>query len=130
MLGHCFLCIESKTVDKRQKRTKKHTTTCKLLDFFSAKQKNIFSHTAMTPELNLGVLKGCALWQLPLSLPLCTQCLFTCTCLYTLVLHSDSSSCLSAFSFPPTSDPAASTLHSLFILCYHLDLPLPLCCHS
>lgn len=68
----------------------------------------------MTPELNLEVLQGCVLWQLPLSLPLCTQCPFTCTCHITLVLHSDSSSCLSAIPFPPTSDPAASTLHSLF----------------
>lgn len=101
MLGHCFLCLESKIVDKRQKRTKTHTTTCKLLDFLSAKQKNIFSHTALSPEFNLEVLKGCALWQLPLSLSLCTQCLFTHTCLYILVLHSDSSSCLSVFLFPP-----------------------------
>lgn len=113
MLGYYFLRVESKRVDKRRKRTKKHITTSKLLDFFSRKQKNIFSHTAMTPEFNLEVLQGCVLWQLPLPLPLCTQCLFTDTCLYTLVLLWFKLLPL-CISLPHTSDPAASTLHSLF----------------
>lgn len=76
----------------------------------------------MPPELNLEVLQGRMLWQLQLSLSLCTQCLFICTCLYSLMLHSASSSCLSAFLFPLTSDPAASTLHSLFSVTIWISL--------
>lgn len=55
------------------------------------------------------------LWQLQLSLSLCTQCLFICTCLYSLMLHSASSSCLSAFLFPShqTQQPQPFTVYSL-----------------
>lgn len=120
MLGHYFLCVEIKT-DKIRKRTKKYTTTCKFLDFMlSAKQKNISSHTTMSPELNLEVLQGCVLWQLPLSLPLCMS----------LYMHMPLHPCAPLWfkllplciSFPRTPDPAASILHSLFSVTIWISL--------
>lgn len=63
------------------------------------------------------------LWQLQLSLLLCTQQLFTCTCLCFLLLHWASSSCLSAFSpHIRSSSHNPSQLYSLS----HSGSPSPL----
>lgn len=116
MLGHYFLCVESKTVDKKSEEDQEiyYNSEISELPDPSKTEKHILTYS-MPPELNLEVPQGRMLWQLQLSLSLCTQCLFICTCLYSLMLHSASSSCLSAFLFPShqTQQPQPFTVYSL-----------------
>lgn len=78
--------------------------------------------TVMAPEFNLKVLQGCMLWQLLLSLPPCTQHLFTCTCLHCLLLHSASSSRLSAFIFSPHQTQQPQPFIPLFSVTFWVSL--------
>lgn len=117
ILGHYFLCVEGKTVDRRWKRTKKHTTACKLLDFLSAKQKNI-SHIQLW-LLNLiqkyyrGVCYG--------------NCHYLYPCAPSVSLYEHISTTWfkllpPCISFPLTSDPAASTLQRVFSVTIWISL--------
>lgn len=121
MSGH-YSRVESKTVDKRWKKTKKYATTSKFFEFLlSATQKHMLEQTVMTPEFNLKVLQGCMLQQLQLSLPMCSQCLFTCTCLCSVLLQAPASLHL----FSPHIRPSSLNPSQLYSLS-HSGSPSPL----